>query len=569
MKSVIEVMFKLKSYLIGITLIFAFGIALVLFSEKYVISSIQNATGRVTKITKLDIAWSSNPVFKAESLSLGGYAPDGSDGHYVLARGIEGKINLFSLFDERLKVLNLDVSELVLDSHFSLLSTGDDQPQLEPFLSTPLPLMGSVAIEQFSVLSHGSDGVISSPLSRHRVSLRPVSTATKSGHQFESVGNLEGSNELAISALLDIGQFTVNFEQASFVYNRQHSLVDGEIFLSDIIPKVVLSVQAEAWTTNPVEEEKNSLNTSNRNSGSARLFSDELLSLDWLREVDMVVESRIDRLVLGDAIFSNSGFDAVLHDGVLTAKLSSSGEYGGTLFAEGKVDYNSGRRAKVTVAGWLKEFPSHRLDFASKLGLLRDGELNTQFELSAIGRSPIEMAANSEGYLRSIVGKGQLRDRWIDNLGGDMAKALKHWIKDDAQKSNNKLNCLAINLEFDQGLVKIDKNILFSTPAATIVGIGEINLASEKIALRVEPMARTGTGLNASSYINVVQVGGALTSPKLVFNGVGALKAGTSVWLATATGGISLLAEGLLKRRMRRDYNCEDVILREFFPPLD
>ncbi len=232
------------------------------------------------------------------------------------------------------------------------------------------------------------------------------------------------------------------------------------------------------------------------------------------------------------------------------------------------MDFRSGLRAKVTARASVRELAISHIDSVSEIGLVGEGEFNGHFALESIGRSASELAANSSGSVQAIIGRGNLRERWIDNLGGDFAKALNHWVKTE-KKEDNLLNCLAVNVDIEGGRVKIDKNVIFSTPAATVVGKGGIDLASEELALRVEPMARTGTGLNAGSYINVVRIGGTLGNPKLTPNGVGALKAGTSAWLAATTGGLSLLAEGFLKRKFRRDISCDDVIPGNYFTALD
>src|SRR5690606_25808646 len=61
--------------------------------------------------------------------------------------------------------------------------------------------------------------------------------------------------------------------------------------------------------------------------------------------------------------------------------------------------------------------------------------------------------------------------------------------------------------------------------------------------------ARSGTGISAGQLAELVRVGGTLAEPKAVPDTKAAFKTAASVGAAVATGGLSILAQGLLDRK--------------------
>ena len=81
-----------------------------------------------------------------------------------------------------------------------------------------------------------------------------------------------------------------------------------------------------------------------------------------------------------------------------------------------------------------------------------------------------------------------------------------------------------------------------------IVGSGKIDMHTENIAIGFTPIAKKGIGVNVGSLVKFVYLGGTLSDPHMENDPVGIAKSGVAISTAFATGGLSLIAEGLFKR---------------------
>ena len=73
-------------------------------------------------------------------------------------------------------------------------------------------------------------------------------------------------------------------------------------------------------------------------------------------------------------------------------------------------------------------------------------------------------------------------------------------------------------------------------------------MKTEAIDIGIRPEAKEVIGINVGKLTSLVRVGGTLAKPKPAANILGAVSTGVTVTTAVATGGLSLLASGLLER---------------------
>ena len=108
-----------------------------------------------------------------------------------------------------------------------------------------------------------------------------------------------------------------------------------------------------------------------------------------------------------------------------------------------------------------------------------------------------------------------------------------------------------INLYPRNGTIKYDKKIAVETDKMSIISSGIIDLKKETLEIGILPKPRKdtkGLGLGAGSLVSTVQLQGTLTDPKLGVNAANTVKTGAKLYGALATGGTSLLFEGLFDR---------------------
>ncbi len=121
---------------------------------------------------------------------------------------------------------------------------------------------------------------------------------------------------------------------------------------------------------------------------------------------------------------------------------------------------------------------------------------------------------------------------------------------------DSELVCGVLNFVIVDGIATADNGIALQTARANVLGSSLIDLGSEAIEIRARPKAREGVGVNMAQFSDFVMIGGTLMAPRPVTDVSGALGTAGTVGAAFATGGLSLLAQGLFSRIFSSDDPC-------------
>jgi hypothetical protein len=152
-----------------------------------------------------------------------------------------------------------------------------------------------------------------------------------------------------------------------------------------------------------------------------------------------------------------------------------------------------------------------------------------------------------DGTLRISVGPGRVNQAVIDWAGGDVLNQLSETLNPMAEKREYAdLVCAAVNLRARRGVIEYDRAIAMETTRMSVVSSGTIDLGAEKLDVAVRPYPKGGVGISAGKLAEMVRVQGSLAQPKVAPDVVGVAKTAASVVGALATGGASLVAEGLM-----------------------
>jgi hypothetical protein len=177
------------------------------------------------------------------------------------------------------------------------------------------------------------------------------------------------------------------------------------------------------------------------------------------------------------------------------------------------------------------------------------GNTDVFFQAKASGISVRGMMAGLDGKAIIKVGKSQIADGTLDLLGADFFAELFGMLNPLAkQKKGTELACAVVNFNIQDGIATAKKGIAVQTGKLNIVGNGTINLKNEAIKIAIKPEARTGIGINISQLAGLVKVGGTLANPATQVDQAAVLAAGLSGAAAIATGGVSIVAQGLANR---------------------
>jgi len=99
----------------------------------------------------------------------------------------------------------------------------------------------------------------------------------------------------------------------------------------------------------------------------------------------------------------------------------------------------------------------------------------------------------------------------------------------------------------------VDRSIAVETEQLAVSAKGEVRLDDETLTLAFRPSPKTGLNINPVNLAQLVVVKGPWLDPKLSLDVQGVAGMAASLGLAGATGGLSLLAQQLLKAAPEKD----------------
>lgn len=195
---------------------------------------------------------------------------------------------------------------------------------------------------------------------------------------------------------------------------------------------------------------------------------------------------------------------------------------------------------------------------------LEGARTDLDIQIRGRGASIAAIAASANGLLKVKVGEGKINNSGINLAGGDLLIGSISALNPLADKDpSTKLECAAINFVIKDGIASNEKGFALQTEKLNILGGGQIDLKTEEIDIHAKPKPREGIGLNLSGMAGVVRLGGTLANPAAKADAVGVAKTAAKVGAALATGGLSILAEGLFDRATVDDTICEVVLTQK------
>ncbi len=298
---------------------------------------------------------------------------------------------------------------------------------------------------------------------------------------------------------------------------------------------VVVDPSPPAAETQPQEQE----------SITEPVFSPEPIDWSWINSFAIEGQLRVDALSLYQSEIRSLSLPIRLNSNGLNIDTLAASLNAGEVTADLNIEPGS---SGVTTFLGLK---FSEVDM-SKSGLIESGQIkgglvNGNVQLSSEGLSARDLAKNLSGHIYANIGAGEITQGGFEILGSDLIlgtlQKLNPFTKSDP---STKLDCAVINLRVEQGVLQAKNSIAMETSKLAIVGTGKINLQTEKLDLRFNPKSKRSLGASLSSLAKAVKLGGTLSRPQPEISATGLAETGLSVGAAVSTGGLSLLAEGLL-----------------------
>ncbi|MEX0952137.1 MAG: AsmA family protein, partial [Gammaproteobacteria bacterium] len=286
-----------------------------------------------------------------------------------------------------------------------------------------------------------------------------------------------------------------------------------------------------------------------------RLFSKDEFDLTALRQIDADISLNAARLQTRQAEFMPFELKLKLVAGRL--QITPRGHLAsGQLAADVHLDAAAATPA-LKLELMIDDILPEQLPALAEEPFMRNGRTDIRFNGSSRGTSAAAIAGHFNGHLLVEVGSGELMNKMTNLAGADLIFSAFQMLNPMAENdSNSTLVCGVLNFAIEDGLATASEGVALQTNKVNVLGSAIVNLKTEEIDFRAKPQARSGMGVNISQLSDAVYIGGTIMNPRPATDVRGALKTAGRVGAAFATGGLSILAEGMFERKFSSDDPC-------------
>ncbi|MFQ5617774.1 MAG: AsmA family protein [Rhodospirillales bacterium] len=317
-------------------------------------------------------------------------------------------------------------------------------------------------------------------------------------------------------------------------------LSSKQIDLDELLPPAAGEPAAGTGTEKTETEKENG-----KEGGAARLFSADPLPVDGLKAADATLAFRAERLKVRGLVLSDVSVEVGLDGGrlvitPLTASVAGGRVSGGvTLDAGGetpRLAVNLDAR-KVDLGKILKDM---------EITDVLETHLDAKIGVKGGGQSVRAIMAGLNGDILATLGEGRINNKAVDLAGADLVTEAFTSLNPLARKDDyTHLTCAVVRMPVTNGVATADKGIAVETTKMNIVGSGTVNLKTEELDLAVRPRPKEGLGLSLGGLAGLVRIKGTLANPGVGVDEMEVAKTGVRVGAALATGGLSMVAQGL------------------------
>ena len=277
------------------------------------------------------------------------------------------------------------------------------------------------------------------------------------------------------------------------------------------------------------------------------LFSNEPLSVDWIKNVDLDIHLQADDLVSRGFKAKGLSTDIGVADGVLDIS-ARSGEFSGGTFS---MDIGLDTRTAPYDTDFRFDINGLVLDQVPALydvQLPLQGTVDVVIDLSGTGVSPKEIVSSASGSLLARGVNTAIPASGFDLLTNSILVQIFSAINPKKKSEFHRLDCGVIGLRIVDGIAMSRDSVALQTQDVTYLIRGGFSLKDESVVFLINPKARKGFGVSAANLTNFYRIGGNLLKPKIEADPEGVLKTGATWGLAAATAGLSILAQGLFDK---------------------
>ena len=278
-------------------------------------------------------------------------------------------------------------------------------------------------------------------------------------------------------------------------------------------------------------------------------FGKTPLGLDALPAGPATLALRVDRLLVpGLPPLSNVTAQLNAQPGRFRVDPLSVGIAGGTLRGALGVATAAGAVPRVTLQAQGSNLSVDTLLQASgHAAFAKGGRLQLRADLNMAGHSADALAGSAGGELLLAVADTTLGSG-LSPMGTDVLNRVLQAVTLQRQApTSSRVQCAVMRLPLKNGVATVDRSIALETDQLAVSAKGQIRLDDQTLTLAFRPSPKAGLKLNPVNLAQLAVLKGPWADPKLTLDAEGAVTMAATLGVAGATGGLSLLAQQLLK----------------------
>lgn len=319
-------------------------------------------------------------------------------------------------------------------------------------------------------------------------------------------------------------------------------------------PAIKANLNADTLDLSPFQKEE-------KVEKEDRMFSTEPLPFEGLKAADVDLSLHANTLITKSLTLNNVNLSLGLNNGNLMVNPMTAKVAGGDVNINLALDASDGKTARLEKTITVKQLELGLLPVMQEKNLLSGGKTDVNIHLAGNGVSVSQIAGSMNGNLLVKTGAGRMANDTVDLAGADVIFSALNMLNPMSEKEQfTEMECAVIKFDIKDGIATTDKGIAMQTQRMNIIGSGTVNLKTEELALALKPVAREGLGVNIGSLVDAVQITGTLAEPSAGIGAEGALRAGLSAGAAVATGGLSVLAQGLFQKSTSDEDPCATAL---------
>ncbi|MBX2848979.1 MAG: AsmA-like C-terminal region-containing protein [Acidiferrobacterales bacterium] len=334
-------------------------------------------------------------------------------------------------------------------------------------------------------------------------------------------------------------------------------------------PKIEVALNADTVSyQSPIDsnEDDSQSETADTDQTTTKLFSDDEIDFSFLQLADVSANLDVKEFVLNkvtiDDMLVVGALGSTNEDTETSERVLNVGEFSAKI-AEGEISGGFELRKSAQPAQFDLRFDVTGLALESLSFMpqeqLSGGNLTIDTDLRLVGDSLAALASSSNGQFYLDVADAVVQNDRFELIGSDLILELLSKLNPFSKSDpTTQLECAAVYVPLENGVAELDNSIALQTSKLVIVADGDIDLNSEKLNLKITPTSKAGIGVNVSSMVKFIKLGGRLANPTPEIDAGGVVASGLAAGAAISTGGASLLATGLLDKVTKNDV-CEKV----------